>query len=296
MSSLSYERKRKTIGVVFVLPAIILLIVFKYYPMILSIIRSFTNWSLYEPKAEFVGLKNYIRIFTDMPEFWKALMVNIRYSMITTVLQLVIGFLMAYMLFNLTKRWKEFFKVSLYLPVILPSATLGVMWTFLLSPDYGLVNTFLRSINLDFLTHAWLAEPGTALGTVIFVTLWKFSGFTMVIYYIAMLNISGEILESAKVDGANGFRQVIHFFIPLTMNATETNFILTMIGGMKAFDMFYLLTGGGPGTETTVTAMLIYKHAFVSGRFDRATAMAVVTLVIVMTMTIIGRRLLKSDD
>lgn len=273
-----------------------MLVVFMFYPIIESVVKSFTNWSGMTDSFEFIGFRNYIRIFTDMPEYWKAMSVNIKYAFIATTVQTSLGFLLAVTIINLTRRWQNFFKVSLYLPVIIPAAAIAVMWRYIYTPDYGLINQFLRAVGLGRFAVAWTANQSTALGAVIVSNTWRYAGFTMVLYYVSMLDISKETLESARVDGAGRWAQIRYFYFPLTRGATEINFVLSITGCLRAFDIFYLLTGGGPGTHTKVVSMWIMETAFQSFKFGRALAMSIVLFIIVVVTMIIFRAILAPKD
>ena len=288
--------KRKILGYIFLIPIIVLLTTFMFYPIVNSIIMSFTNWSGFEERYDFIGLRNYERLFNETPEYWRAMLVNIRFAVISTVIQTFLGFLLAVFVLNLTKRWQNFFKVSLYLPVILPAAVVAIMWRFIYTPDYGLINQFLRAVNLDSWTRAWTADPVFALPAVILTNTWRYVGFTMVLYYVALLNISTEMLESSMVDGATYGQRIRYFYFPLTRGTTEINFVLSITGGLRAFDIFYLLTQGGPGGRTKVVGMWILETAFQSYRFGRALTMSIVLFAIVVITMLISRFILAPRD
>ncbi len=287
---MNYRAKRKMAGYAFLLPSFFFLACFLLYPFCKSVVMSFTNWVGSSDKWEFVGVRNYVDLIGNK-KYWNAILINLKFALISTFIQTVLGFLLAYAVYNMSQRWQSFYKVALYLPVILPASVIAVMWRFLLSAQTGLVNTILRGIGLGNLAHGWVGEKATALGTIIFVNTWQYIGFTMVLFYIAMQNISLDVLESAEVDGANKFHKLIHFFIPMTVGTTETNVILSVTGGMKSFALFYMLTGGGPGNATKVVSMLIYETAFKEFKFYRALSMAAVLFVIILVLTLISRYL-----
>jgi len=284
------------LGYVFLIPLVILLVVFMYYPIVNSVILSFTNWSGFEKGYDFIGWRNYERLFKETPEYWKAMTVNIRFALISTAVQTVLGFFLAVGVINLTKRWQDFFKVSLYLPVMLPAAVVAVMWRFIYTPDYGLINQLLRAVGLSSWTRAWTADPQLALYSVVLTNTWRYVGFTMVLYYVSMLDISKEILESAMVDGASLWHRIRYFYFPLTRGTTEINVILSVTGGLRAFDIFYLLTQGGPGTNTKVVGMWILETAFRNYRFGRALTMSIILFLIVVATMLISRFLLAPRD
>lgn len=283
------EKRKKCMGYMFLIPSFIFLAMFLLYPLTKSIVMSFTNWNGFNPEYEWVGVKNYVDLFKKNPAYWDSIRINLMFAVVSTVIQTLLGFLLAFAVYHMTQRWQTFYKVALYIPVILPASVIAVMWRFMLSPDTGLVNNVLRFVGLDFLCHAWVGENATALGTVIAVNTWQYVGFTMVLYYIAMQNIPLDVLESAEIDGAGKWQKLRYFFLPLTAGTTETNVILSITGGMKSFALFYMLTGGGPGTATRVVSMLIYSTAFVDYKFYKALTMSTVLFVIILTLVLFGR-------
>lgn len=293
---LKLETQRKILGYFFLLPIVVMLTVFMFYPIVKSVVMSFTNWSGMTDDWEWVGLNNYIRIFTNMPEYWRAMKVNVIYALIATAVQLTLGFLLAVLVINMRPRWQSFYKIALYLPVIIPAAAISVMWRYIYTPEYGLINQFLRAIGLEELCRAWTADPDTALGAVIVTNTWRYAGFTMVLYYVAMLDIPKDVLESAQIDGANRWHLIRYFYLPLTRGTTEINLILTITGCLRAFDIFYLLTSGGPGTSTKVVSMWIMETAFHSYKYGRALAMSIVLFVIVVFTMVIFRLILTPRE
>lgn len=292
MTIKSVALKKNIIGYVFLLPALLFLSAFMFYPVINSLVMSFTNWSGFSNNFKVIGIKNYVRLINNI-DYWQAIVVNLKFALYSTLLQTVLGFILAFTIFHLSQRWQNFYKVALYLPVILPAAVVGVMWTFIYTPDFGLINQSLRAIGLGGLAQSWLGSYKTALGSVITTNTWRYVGFTMILYYVTMQNISKDVLEASTIDGATRAKQLFHIFIPLTWGTTEINFILSMIGGMKSFDLFYLMTGGGPGSCTQVVGMLIYRTAFLSFRFSQALAMSIVLFVLILILTTLSRILLK---
>lgn len=290
------ETQRKILGYFFLIPIVVLLVVFMFYPIVKSAVMSFTNWSGLTDDWKWVGFNNYIRIFTDMPEYWRAMKVNVIYAIIATAVQLTLGFIMAVMVINMKPRWQNFYKVALYLPVIIPAAAVSVMWRYIYTPEYGLINQFLRAVGLESLCRAWTADPSTALGAVIVTNTWRYAGFTMVLYYVAMLDIPKDVLESAQIDGANRWHLIRYFYLPLTRGTTEVNLILTITGCLRAFDIFYLLTAGGPGTSTKVVSMWIMETAFQSYKYGRALAMSIVLFLVVVFTMLLFRFILAPRD
>lgn len=281
--------KQKLMGLLFLVPGLLFLGVFLIYPVINSVVMSFTNWNGFNNDFSFIGLDNYINLFTNNKEYWNGMKIVLFFAFVSTAIQTVLGFLLAFLVYHMSAKWQNFYKVALYLPVILPAAVVAVMWRFMLAADAGMINELLQVVGLDSLTHSWLGDKNTAIWAVIMVNTWQYVGFTMVLYYINMQNISKDILESAEIDGANKWDKLRYFFLPLTMGTTETNVIYSITGGMKSFALFYMLTGGGPGTATRVVALVIYNTAFVDYKFSRALAMSTVLFVIILVLTLLAR-------
>ncbi|MCL2544354.1 MAG: sugar ABC transporter permease [Clostridia bacterium] len=291
--------RRKVLGYFFLLPIVTLLVVFTFYPIINSVIMSFTNWSGFNQQYDFIGLRNYERLFTnplDTREYWRAMWVNVRFAVISTTIQTVLGFFLAVILINLSRGWQNFYKVALYMPVILPAAVVSVMWRVIYTPQYGMLNQFLQAVGLSSWTRAWTGDARYALGAVIAANTWRYVGFSTVLYYVWMLNIDREMIESSMIDGCSHLKRVPYFYFPLTRGATEINFVLSITGGLRAFDMFYLLTNGGPGTSTKVVGMLIRETAFVNFKFGRALAMSVLLFLVVVVAMVISRAVLAPRD
>ncbi len=296
MSIPAIAKRRGRLGYIFLLPSFIMLSLFLFYPVVNSLIMSFTDWSGFEGEFNWIGFDNYVHLLKNMPEYWESIWVNLRFAFISSVVQTILGFLLAFVVYNLTKKWQKFYQIALYVPVILPAAAVAVMWVFIYDPNFGLINRLLLAMGLDDWALGWLGDPDTALGSIIVTNTWRYVGFSMILYYVAMLNISREVLESSTIDGAGKFQQMVHFFLPLTRGITEINFLLSMIGGMKSFDLFYLMTGGGPGTTTQVVGMLIYREAFQNFKFASALTMSVILFLIILILTMISRTLLKDRE
>ncbi len=290
--------RKYTLAYLFLLPAVLLLAAFYIYPVLTSVIRSFTDWNGFDSGFRWVGWSNYETVLGDR-HFWAATGRTLRFALVTTIVQTVLGFLLAYFIYTLvSKRWKKLMRVAVYIPVILPGAVVSLLWSNLLSPNFGLVNEALRSIGLESWAKGWLGNPETALNTLMIVNTWKYVGMTITFFIVAMLAIPKDLVESAKIDGAGSGTLLWHIFRPLLKGITEVNFILSLIGGLKAFDLIYMMTGGGPGDSTTVLGIMIYRRAFLSFRFGEAITMGIVLFLVILALTIISRRLIaaKEDD
>jgi raffinose/stachyose/melibiose transport system permease protein len=293
MTLKAYESKKKIIGLCLLLPGIAFLVLFTVRPLIDALVKSFTNWTGFSMNPQFIGIQNYISTLRDNISFRNSIKNTIVFTVAVVILQTSIGFLMAYFVYFLTKKAQTFFKKLMYIPVLVPITAVAVMWKFILSPEFGLVNQGLRYIGLGFLAQAWLGQYETAMISVIVVNIWRFLGFTMVLYYVAMLTISQDICEAAAIDGANKLVMMYRLFLPLTIVTTETNIVISLTGCMKSFDLFFLLTGGGPGTATEVSSMVIYRTAFQNFNYGGALAMSTILFSSIGILVYVTRLFLK---
>ncbi|MCU6709959.1 sugar ABC transporter permease [Paenibacillus sp. J5C_2022] len=289
--------ERKTLlAYLFLLPAFLLFIAFFLYPVSTSLIRSFTDWNGFTTDFRWVGWKNYDTIWSDH-YFWESTLRTLKFAFVTTIVQTVLGFLVAYFIYSLvSERWKKLLRVAIYTPVILPGAVVSFLWVNMLSPNFGMVNELLHRIGLGSLAQGWLGDPGTAMNAIIAVNTWKYIGMTVTFYIVAMLTIPKEVIESARIDGAGRGRMLWNIFRPLLTGITEVNFILSLIGGLKAFDLIYMMTGGGPGDSTTVLGIMVYRRAFLSFKFGEAITMGILLFIIILVLTLISRRLMANRE
>ncbi|MCF7931632.1 MAG: sugar ABC transporter permease [Acholeplasmataceae bacterium] len=291
----SMERQKQFYGWLFVIPGLISILVFIVYPIIFAGIMSFTNWRSLFVDIKFIGFDNYRWLFSSSGElFWEGIEVSFKFATISTLIQTVLGFLLASVLYNLSNKAQGVYKVLLYTPVILPAAVVSVMWSFIYKPEVGLIDQLLRGIFNLTNTPLWIADERIALYSVIATNTWRFVGITMIIYFVAMNAISKEVIESARIDGASKTQVLTKIMLPLTWRSTQINILLSIIGGMKSFDLFYLLTGGEAGTR--VVGLHIYKTAFEYNQFARAVTMSLVLTVIIGGITLIVNRVFRNVE
>ena len=271
------------------------------YPLVFSLILSFTDTKLNMDKLHFIGFDNYKWVFTPENGFWSSLFVSLTFSVISTVLQTVLGFLVAVMLYFLTKRLQGVFKTIIYLPVVLPAAVISAMWLLVFAGDeYGLLNMVL---GLTSPAKQWLGgSKELAFAVIIFVNTWRYLGITMVIYFVNMNAVSKDIVESAGLDGANKFRIMMKIIFPLTWSASVINVLQSFIGGIKTFDLFYLFqTNGSMTTKLTPVSVLIFRAGLGNKNvFDislsRSVTMSIMLAIIIAGLTITVNKLMDRKE
>jgi len=263
----------------FVLGALVLYLVFFIIPGISGIAYSFTDWSSYRTEVNFVGLDNFKTIFSSGERYLDYISNTLIFVLITIVLKTVFALALALLLNDAVKHLTHFYRVMIYLPVVLPMLAVALIFRSILNPATGLLNVLLRGVGLDFLALKWLVDPKIALFSVIGVDTWKGVGYIMVILLAGLQTIPKEYYEAAAVDGAGALAKFRHITWPLLTPALIVVTVLNVLYGLRVFDIVYVLTNGGPGYATEVVSTAIFK-AFGQGRYGLGTAISSILFVV----------------
>jgi len=267
----------------YLVPALLVYTIFWFYPMIQSVRLSLYKYDGMNP-ARFIGLVHFGNLLRN-PIFSTAIMNTLVFTFGVTVLQTALGLALAALLAQVVKG-RTFFRVAYFVPVLMPLVIVGILWRFIYMPDFGIINPFLIRIGLEKWARPWLSQKITALPAIMWVSIWKWVGFTMVIYLASIQGISPEYYDAAKIDGASRFQMFWWITLPLVRTATEINILLTMIGGLRVFDLVYVMTEGGPGHSTEVVGTYVYKTGFTFYRMGEGCAIAVILVILIMIPSI----------
>ena len=249
-------------------------------PMVLTIGYSFTAWNGFGPMT-FVGLDNYVAAAAD-PIFRDSFIHVSLYIAATLVLEVLVGLVLAGIVSALAGRlW---FRVAIFTPVMLPMVVVAVLWSFVYDPDFGLVNATLAAVGLEGLQRVWLGDPSTALAAVSVVSGWVYAGFYMMIFYAAFRQVPQEVVEAARLDGASEFALFRRIKVPMIRAAVWVGVLLCVTGGFQGFDLFFVLTNGGPYGATEIPTTYLVKTVFRNGEVGYGSAMAVVLTAIVLVV------------
>lgn len=276
----------------FVLPALALYVVFFIVPSVSGIGFAFTDWNSYRSEVNFVGLDNFQKIFSSDEAYLNYFSNTLIFTVSTSVLKLVLGLALAVLLNEGIKRFVHLYRTMIYLPAVLPTLVVALIFKSILNPGTGLLNTFLRSIGADALAKPWLVDPRIALGSVIGVDTWKGVGYIMVILLAGLQTIPREYYEAAEVDGANAWARFRHITLPMLMPAVMVVTVLNILYGLRVFDIVYALTNGGPGYATEVLSTGIFR-AFSQGLYGLGTAINSILFVILIAAGYFVIRLLQ---
>lgn len=284
-------RARRWAGWLFALPALAFYSVFNSYPVLLSIQYSFYDWDGIGAST-WVGLKNYTAVFTDSEQF-SSLLHAIYLILFFTVLPVTLALITASVLRRIEGRFTgTVARTLLFLPQIIPGAAAGVAWTWMYS-DNGLVNQTLRAIGLGSLARAWLADFDWALTAVGFIGTWLSTGLCTMLLLAGIGKIDNSLYEAARIDGAGPIRQFFAVTLPGLRNEIGVCVTITIIAALASFDVVYLATQGGPGTQTMVPGVAVYNLAFSDSRLGAASALAVVLALIVIAVVAPLQRLFR---
>ena len=281
----------------FLLPAVAIMLVFVYYPIVVNFYYSLFDWSAIDPNWKFVGLQNYVAMLSDnlIP---LSLRNNILYAVLSVVFQVGLALVLAALLESklIRPRWGSVFRSTLFLPSVLAITVVAITWQLIYRPDTGLINQALRALDLGFLTRTWLGEERTAIYAIIAVSQWQWVGYCMMLFIVAIQAIPEELYESARIDGASPLQQFLAITVPLVRESTLVLTTVTVIGAFKVFDIIWVMTAGGPNNASNTLGSYLYRVGFRNDEMGYASAIATLLFVITFALTIVQLRLGRSGE
>lgn len=274
----------KTYSYNLAIPGMLLFGIFFIVPTIGGFILSFTHMLGFKINTiSFAGIENYKSIIFEN-SLRKAMVNSFIFTFVSTFFKVVLGMILAILL-NRSFRSAKMLRAIFFLPAIINTVAIGLIFTSMMHPTTGLINRLLNAVGLHFLTQNWLTNASLAIFSVAFIEIWKWTGFTMALLLAGLQNISMEYYEAADIDGATGFQKFRYITFPLIMPAFNNALILSLIGGLKVFDLVQATTGGGPGNATQVFQTLIFKE-FGQSRFGEGCAASIILAVIIIVIAI----------
>lgn len=280
---------------VFILPALLAYCIIIVWPMCQSIVYTFNEGTPYV-NMQYVGLRNYQKLLRDR-DFISSVKLTMKYVVVVSASWVLLGLGMG-LIFNygLRKRYVNFARTLVYIPVVMPSVAVAAMFMKILEiePNYGLVNSLLKLVGLEKWVQPWIGQSSTALGSICFADAWRGFGYYAILFYAGMLNIPHEIEEAATIDGCTRLGIIRHIVLPLLRPITVMCVVLAVNNALRVYDMAAVMTGGGPGRSTQVMAMYMYKQAFSNWKYGYGSAIAVVMLLLsfalMMIITLFDRK------
>jgi alpha-glucoside transport system permease protein len=290
-------------GMLFVLPALIVLALFLIYPAYYTIRLAFYEGSFNFGFAHYLGIDNFKELLTNDKDFLDtskfppggALINNLRWVIFYIGISLIIGLGLAVLAVRV--RYERAVKTAIFLPMAIAATAVGIIWLFVYSPspDTGVLNALLHGFDSGFRPIAWLGRPNLVNYALIFAYIWASVGFVMVVLSAAIKGIPGEIMEAARVDGAGEWNIFRRIMIPMLSLPISVVTIWLFINVIKVFDIIYVMTGGGPGTSSRVIAFTMYEETFLNGRPGYGAAVAVIMLVVLLPVMILNVRRFRSE-
>ncbi len=258
-------------------PALILYLVFMIYPVLRGLYISFFRWDgLTDPV--WIGLKNYGFVLDDKV-FWQALKNTFLFAIFVTIAKNILGLVLALIL-NQKLKGRTFFRTAAFMPVTFAFVVIGVLWSWIYNPIFGLLNNVLNTLGLDFLIRGWLSDPDIALFSIMAVDIWKWTGFHMVLFLAGLQGIPTEYYEAADIDGANRIQKFFRITLPLLSQILAVSVIMSILGAFVSnYDVVYVMTGGGPFHATEVALTWIVTTTFQYSRVGKANAMSMILFV-----------------
>lgn len=275
---------RSRAAILFLLPALVLYLLFMVWPFFQSIWFAMTDWNGATATKTFVGLANFAELLND-DLFWLALRNNVVWVVIGTVSPLVIGMMLALLLWSRPKGF-TLFRTIYFLPHVLLSVVIAIIWGWIYNPIFGILNKWLDAVGLENVSRGWLGDPQTALYAVLIAAIWAEVGFVFVILLAGLQNVSRDLLEAATIDGANSWQRFKDVTLPQLANVLNVVTALLLIGGFNVFDIIFVMTGGGPANASQTMATMTYDEAFTQNRVGYGAAISLVMTAISLVASV----------
>ena len=279
----------------FILPALAVTVGFIAYPAVMSAYYSFFDWEGLGGSSEFVGLGNWARILSD-PVIGESIAHNLVFILVAVFVQVPFAFAIALVLTRAKVFGRSIYRLAYFLPVILSVSVVGILWTWVYNPQFGLLNEFLKFIGLGSLARPWLGSSLTALPAVILATCWQVTGFYIVVFLSALAGIPEDIYDAAAMDGVNLWQLGAHITGPMLREVFAVLVAIAIISSLKRFDLVYVMTQGGPVHSTEVLATYLFKNAFLAYELGYASTISFLLFLLTVSLVVFQLRSMRSVE
>lgn len=283
------RRAQARLGIILVIPVTVMVVVFFLIPLGNALYFSVVDFDGLNPNPPFIGADNFIRMFND-EKVWQSLGNNLIWIVIGTISPMVIGILVAMLLWSV-QRGSVVYRLIFFLPYVLPGVAIGIVWGWIYDPVNGLLNELLRAVGLGDLARGWLGEPDVALYAVLATAIWAGTGFAIVIFLSALRNVDVELIDASRIDGANAAQRLWYIVLPQIMPVFLMVLTLTLVGGFSVFDIIFIMTGGGPAGATDVLGTYAYNNAFQLNNIGYGTTLALLITILSVPIAVMLNRL-----
>mgnify|MGYP001814605540 CR=1 FL=1 len=278
-------RRGHVFGYALLLLPFIIYAYFILYPLVQTAYFSLTSWNGVTAEKPFVGFQNYIDMARD-PLFWAAFWQTGRWVVVGAVVELALSLALAMFVWNRPKGYMAF-RTIYFMPLVLPAVVVGIVWVWIYSPVFGILNRGLQSVGLSQFAVGWLGEPSIALYAVLAASIWSHLGLSFVIFVAALQNVDRELLDAAKIDGANAWERFRFVVVPQISNAITLVTVLLLVHGLQGFDLVWVMTSGGPNNSTALLATYAYEKAFVENQAGYGSAISLVLAALALLVSVI---------
>lgn len=285
--------KLKGLLVITLLPALLLYSFFVIIPIFWSTYYGFFEWSGLG-KATYIGFQNYMEVIQS-PVFWRSFKNNMIIVGASVFGQVPIALGLALML-RKTNLFQRFVRSAVFLPMVISTVVVGLIWGYIYDPELGVVNTILNAVGLESWTRAWLADPSVNMYAVAVPIIWNYIGPYLIIFIAAIQNLPSEMEEAAMIDGATGWKKLIYIILPNMWPTIKIAIILCISGSLKAFDQVFIMTGGGPAESTEILATYMYNNTFLIYRYGYGSAVSTMIIILSLILIVISQILMKRKD
>ncbi len=289
-----HKRNRRFV-LTYLVPTLLLYAVFCVYPCIKSLVLSLCEWSGYSKNIRFVGFENFARLLSDK-NVWDALGHNLYLLIGCTMLTFGLALAFAVFFTSKTDRFHQTLKIIYFIPYVMSTAIVSILWSFIYNSSFGLLNTLLEKLGLSALQHVWLGDKRTIMGALTVPLVWINVGFYMIMFIAAILNIPEERYEAARMDGAGKWGQFVHITLPGIWNEISTSMVFFCVTAFNySFELVYIMTKGGPNRSSELLTTYLYEQAFKYSDYGYASAIgvllfAVLAILIFCIMKLMGGR------
>ncbi|MDO5100721.1 MAG: sugar ABC transporter permease [Eubacteriales bacterium] len=289
-------RGKRKIICLYLGPAMLIITVFLYLPIILNFINSLYKWGAMSSDVSFVGLRYYKELLED-ETIRIALKNNLIFAIMSVAFQIGLSLVIAAVLeAKFMRKWQSVFRTIYFIPSLLMVTVTGITFKMLYSPSLGLINPMLKLFGIDTSKIDLLGNSGSAIFSVSAASQWQYIGYTVVLFIVAMQSIPGDIYEAAELDGANAIQRFFRITVPMMKDMVVINMIIVITGAIRVFDEIYVMTGGGPGKATQTLATYLYQVGFKNDQMGYASAIAFFVFVLTFILGLFQLRSYKLDE
>lgn len=279
--------------IVFLGPMLLCFIPIVIFPFFYSIYMSFIRWNGISSVKTFIGLENYKTVFSDDPDYWRSILFSIRSTIYITILSNLLGLLLALLVTTIHGKLKDIYRTLLLFPNIMGGIIMGFIWRFIFQkciPSLGKIPF------LFFLDRSWLSDPTNAFWAIVIVSVWQYSGYTMIIYIAGLTGISSDIKDAVKIDGCSKLREFFSVTLPLIMPSVTICIFYVMVKTFTMYDLTSSLTEGGPYKSTMTASMDLYAEAFTKNKYGLGSAKAIIFFFFILIISILQVSFTRSKE